>query len=132
MISFLLNKKSVLEDNLVIISSSLNINECFDFANQNIEKEYYYGYKSTGCLCHWPICYLNGCGISKYGNNNDGDIIKICLNMNKKTIDEIFEKKKQEKANNKVTYKANLKIFMSSIFLPTQIKIKLLNNVAEA
>ena len=52
--------------------------------------------------------------------------------MNKKTIDEIFEKKKQEKANKRVTYKANLKMFMSSIFLPTQIKRKLLNNVAEA
>ena len=52
--------------------------------------------------------------------------------MNKKNIDEISEKKKQEKANKRVTYNANLKIFMSSIFLPTQIKRKLLNNVAEA
>ena len=30
------------------------------------------------------------------------------------------------------TRKANLKIFISSIFLPTQIKRKLLNKVAEA
>ena len=54
------------------------------------------------------------------------------IEIKRKVIEEIFEKKKQEKANKRVTYNANLKIFMSSIFLPTQIKIKLLNNVAEA
>ena len=42
--------------------------------------------------------------------------------MNKKTIDEIFEKKKQEKANKRVTYNANLKIFMSSIFYQPKLK----------
>ncbi len=47
-------------------------------------------------------------------------------------MDDIIEKKKQEKDSSKVTYKANLNILMSSIFLPTQIKRKLLNNVAEA
>ena len=51
---------------------------------------------------------------------------------NKKTTDEIFEKKKDEKDSNKITNKANLDMFMSSIFLPTQISNKLLNNVAEA
>ena len=52
--------------------------------------------------------------------------------MNKKTIDEIFEKKKQENASSKITKKANLEISMSSIFFRTQINIKLLNRVAEA
>ena len=47
-------------------------------------------------------------------------------------MDDIIEKKKQEKDSNKVTYKANLKIFMSSIFFPNQIKKILLNKVAEA
>ena len=47
-------------------------------------------------------------------------------------MDEILEKKKHEKDKAIITRKANFKIFMSSIFLPTQIKIKLLNNVAEA
>ena len=46
--------------------------------------------------------------------------------------DDIFEKKKHENESNKITNKANLEIFISSIFLPTQIKRKLLNNVAEA
>ena len=52
--------------------------------------------------------------------------------INKKAMDDIFEKKKQEKDNNKITKKAYLKIFISSIFFPTQISKKLLNNVAEA
>ena len=47
-------------------------------------------------------------------------------------MDDIFEKKKQEKDRSKVTQKANLKILISSIFFPTQIKRKLLSNVAEA
>ena len=51
---------------------------------------------------------------------------------NKNTIDDILEKKKQEKDRSRVTKKANLKIFISSIFFPTQIKRKLLNKVAEA
>ena len=46
--------------------------------------------------------------------------------------DEIFEKKKLEKDKSKVTKNANLKILISSIFLPTQISKKLLNKVAEA
>ena len=46
--------------------------------------------------------------------------------------DDIFEKKKHENERSKITNKANLEIFISSIFLPTQIKRKLLNNVAEA
>ena len=52
--------------------------------------------------------------------------------INKKITDEILEKKKQEKDRSNVTKKANLKILMSSIFFPTQIKRKLLNKVAEA
>jgi len=51
--------------------------------------------------------------------------------INKITIDEIFEKKKHEKERSKITNKANLKIFISSIFLPTQIKTKLLSKVAD-
>ena len=57
-------------------------------------------------------------------------IKKIATNKN--TIDEILEKKKEEKESNKITNKANFEIFISSIFLPTQIKRKLLNNVADA
>ena len=52
--------------------------------------------------------------------------------INKNVIDEIFEKKKHEKERSKVTKNANLKILISSIFLPTQIKRKLLSKVAEA
>ena len=52
--------------------------------------------------------------------------------INRKIADEIFEKKKQEKARSNVTKNANLKILISSIFFPTQIKRKLLNKVAEA
>ena len=52
--------------------------------------------------------------------------------MNKKITEEIFEKKKQENERSNVTKKANLKILISSIFFPTQIKRKLLNKVAEA
>ena len=52
--------------------------------------------------------------------------------MNKKETDDIFEKKNVENESNKITNKANLEIFISSIFLPTQINKKLLNNVAEA
>ncbi len=51
---------------------------------------------------------------------------------NKNITDEILEKKKQENASNTITKKANLEISMSSIFFPTQIKIKLLRSVAEA
>ena len=52
--------------------------------------------------------------------------------INKNVIDEIFEKKKHEKERSKVTKNANLKISISSIFFPTQIKRKLLSKVAEA
>ena len=52
--------------------------------------------------------------------------------INKNTTDEIFEKKKHENESSKVTKNANLKISISSIFFPTQIKRKLLNKVAEA
>ena len=57
-------------------------------------------------------------------------IKNIAINKNK--TDEIFEKKKQEKERSKVTKNANLKILISSIFFPTQIKRKLLSKVAEA
>ena len=51
---------------------------------------------------------------------------------NNKLIEEILEKKKQEKERRIVTKDANLNIFISSIFLPTQINIKLLSKVADA
>ncbi len=54
------------------------------------------------------------------------------IDTNKIKIDEIFEKKKQEKDSNKITKKANLEIFISSIFFPTHISKKLLNKVAVA
>ena len=43
-----------------------------------------------------------------------------------------LKKKKQENDKSKATNNANLKIFISSIFFPNQISIKLLNKVAEA
>ena len=52
--------------------------------------------------------------------------------INKKVIEEIFEKKKHEKDRRIVTKKANLNILISSIFFPTQINKKLLNKVADA
>jgi hypothetical protein len=52
--------------------------------------------------------------------------------MNKNNTDEIFEKKKHEKERSKATKNANLKIFISSIFFPTQISRKLLSKVADA
>ena len=52
--------------------------------------------------------------------------------MNKNTIDEIFEKKKHENDRRTVTYSANLNTLISSIFFPTQMNKKLLNNVAVA
>ena len=52
--------------------------------------------------------------------------------MNKKAIEEIFEKKKHDKERSKVTNNANLKLLISSIFFPTQIKRKLHNKVTEA
>ena len=54
------------------------------------------------------------------------------IEKNKKIIEEILENKKQEIANNTITYEANFKIFTSSIFLPTQTNIKLLKSVADA
>ena len=54
------------------------------------------------------------------------------IEKNKKIIDEILENKKQEMASNAITYEENFKIFTSSIFLPIQTSIKLLNKVAEA
>jgi hypothetical protein len=54
------------------------------------------------------------------------------IEKNKNIIDEILENKKQEIASNAITYEANFKMFTSSIFLPIQTKIKLLNNVADA
>ena len=54
------------------------------------------------------------------------------IEINKNVTDEIFEKKKHEKERRRVTKNANLKILMSSIFFPTQIKRKLLTKVAKA
>ena len=52
--------------------------------------------------------------------------------INRKVIEEIFEKKKHEKDKSIVTKNANLNILISSIFFPTQINKKLLNKVADA
>ena len=52
--------------------------------------------------------------------------------INRRDTEETREKKKHEKDKSKITINANFDIFMSSIFFPTQIKIKLLNNVADA
>ena len=52
--------------------------------------------------------------------------------MNNSGTEDIFEKKKDENESNKITNNANLEIFISSIFLPTQINNKLLNRVADA
>ena len=72
------------------------------------------------------------CGIA-LGSTWDIDLLKeIGRAMNNNPVDEIFEKKKDENDNNKITKKANLEISMSSIFFPTQINKKLLNKVAEA
>ena len=54
------------------------------------------------------------------------------IEINRKVIEEIFEKKKHEKDKSNVTKNANLNIFISSIFFPTQINKKLLNKVADA
>ena len=54
------------------------------------------------------------------------------IEINKKVIEEIFEKKKHEKDKSNVTKNANLNILISSIFFPTQINKKLLNKVADA
>ena len=59
------------------------------------------------------------------------NLIKKIAIKSKKT-DETFEKKKHAKDRRIITNKANLKIFTSSIFLPTQINNKLLNKVADA
>ena len=58
------------------------------------------------------------------------EIKKIAIN-NKKT-DVILEKKKQANDKRMITKKANLKIFTSSIFFPTQINKRLLHKVADA
>ena len=52
--------------------------------------------------------------------------------INNKKIEVILEKKKHANDNNIVTKNANLKIFTSSIFFPTQINNKLLHKVADA
>ena len=52
--------------------------------------------------------------------------------MNKKTIEDIFENKKDENERSKITNKANLEMLISSIFFPTHINKKLLSRVAEA
>ena len=51
---------------------------------------------------------------------------------NNRSIEFTLEKKKHEKERSKITKKANLEIFISSIFFPTQISTKLLKRVAEA
>ena len=57
-------------------------------------------------------------------------ISNIAIKRN--TIEFIFEKVKVEIASNDITKKENFNTSKSSIFFPTQIKIILLNKVAEA
>tara|TARA_B100000242_G_scaffold281946_1_gene242764 strand:+ start:1186 stop:1350 length:165 start_codon:yes stop_codon:yes gene_type:complete len=52
--------------------------------------------------------------------------------INKNKIEDILENKNVEIDNKNITKKANLEIFISSIFFPNQIKTKLLNRVADA
>ena len=52
--------------------------------------------------------------------------------INKRTTVDTVEKKKLENDNKSITKRANLDMFISSIFFPNQIKIKPLNKVAEA
>jgi hypothetical protein len=52
--------------------------------------------------------------------------------MNNKKTEVILEKKKQAKDKRIITKRANLNIFTSSIFFPTQINKRLLHKVAEA
>ena len=54
------------------------------------------------------------------------------IEINRKVIEEIFEKKKHEKDKSNVTKNANLNILISSIFFPIQINKKLLIKVADA
>ena len=54
------------------------------------------------------------------------------IEINRKVIEEIFEKKKHEKDKSIVTKNANLNILISSIFFPNQINKKLLIKVADA
>ena len=90
-----------------------------------------------------PDPYKAALNVMKYGADSitihlredrrhikDFDLRKIA--RNKKVMDDILEKKKQENERSSVTKNANLKIFMSSIFFPTQIKTKLLSKVADA
>ena len=51
---------------------------------------------------------------------------------NRKTTDEVLEKKKEENDKSIVTKIANLSTFTSSIFFPIHIRSKLLNKVADA
>ena len=51
---------------------------------------------------------------------------------NRNIIDEILENKKQENANKITTKNENFEILISSIFFPSQIRIKLLSKVADA
>ncbi len=54
------------------------------------------------------------------------------IETNKKTTEDVLEKKKVENDKSKVTKNANFSTLTSSIFFPIQIRIKLLNRVAEA
>ena len=54
------------------------------------------------------------------------------IEINKRVMEDIFEKKKQETDNNIITNNEYFKIFMSSIFLPIQINKKLLDKVDKA
>ena len=51
---------------------------------------------------------------------------------NRKAIDDVLEKKKEENDKSIVTKVANLSTFTSSIFFPIHIRSKLLNRVADA
>ena len=54
------------------------------------------------------------------------------IERNKNSKEEIFEKKKHDNDNSKITKNANFDILISSIFFPTQINKKPLDKVAAA
>ena len=111
--SITVNKKTI---------NSGRVNSARDKPNQVVLKALPLLFSKYREIVVVAVCDINPCPDSLIKN----------IEKNKKTIDEIFENKKQEIASNTTTYNANFKIFTSSIFLPIQTSIRLLNKVAEA
>jgi hypothetical protein len=111
--SIIVNKKT---------TNSGRINSAKDKPNQVVLKALPLLFSKYREIVVVVVCDINPCPDSLIKN----------IEKNKKTIDEILENRKQEIANKIITYAANFNIFTSSIFLPIQTNIKLLNNVADA